>query len=98
MAKMVQKFLCDAVATANDNKLFITVFQVNDGIEFSSGRGETKHGSPRRQWTPDIIKREIAFAYGAQTVDIVQPSERPVGSTLNRSRRQSRKPNSELGS
>jgi hypothetical protein len=68
----------------NDNKLFITVFRVNDGIEFSSGRGETKHGSPRRQWTPDIIKREIAFAYGAQTVEILQPSE-----NLGHSRRRS---------
>ena len=53
MSEARPKFLCDAVAAVNDNKLFITVFQVNDGIEFSSGRGETKHGSPRRQWTPD---------------------------------------------
>jgi hypothetical protein len=85
-----QQFLCDAVAAVNDNKLFITVFRVNDGIEFSSGRGETKHGSPRRQWTPDIIKREIAFAYGAQTVEILQPSEQPVHSKRDNSRRRSR--------
>src|ERR1700736_1603710 len=98
MSEARQKFLCDAVAAVNDNKLFITVFRVNDGIEFSSGRGETKHGSPRRQWTPDIIKREIAFAYGAETVEILQPSEQPVGSALNGSRRQSRKPDSEFGS
>jgi hypothetical protein len=97
MSEVRQKFLCDAVAAVNNNKLFITVFQVNDGIEFSSGRGETKHGSPRRQWTPDIIKREIAFAYRAQTVEILQPSE-PDGSALNGSRRRSRKPNSAFGS
>jgi hypothetical protein len=71
----------------SNNKLFITVFQVNDGIEFSSGRGETKHGSPRRQWTPDIIKSEIAFAYRAQTVEILRPSEHPVGSALAARRR-----------
>jgi hypothetical protein len=82
-----QQFLCDAVAAVNDRKLFITVFRVNDGIEFSSGRGETKHGSPQRQWTPDIIKREIAFAYGAQTVEIVQPSEQPEHSKRDKSRR-----------
>jgi hypothetical protein len=98
MSEVRQKFLCDAVAAVNDNKLFITVFQVNDGIEFSSGRGETKHGSPRRQWTPDIIKREIACAYRAQTVEILQPSEHPVGSALNGPRRRSRKPNSDVGS
>ena len=84
MSGVRRTFLCDAVAAVNNNKLFITVFQVNDGIEFSSGRGETKHGSPRRQWTPDIIKREIAFAYGAQTVETLQPSE-----NLGHSRRRS---------
>jgi len=84
MSEARQKFLCDAVAAVNDNKLFITVFRVNDGIEFSSGRGETKHGSPRRQWTPDIIKREIAVAYGAENVEIVQPPE-----NLRHSRRRS---------
>jgi hypothetical protein len=93
MSEARQKFLCDAVAAVNDNKLFITVFQVNDGIEFSSGRGETKHGSPRRQWTTDLIRREIAFAYGAQKVEIVQPSQ-----NLDHSRRRSQKSNSGFGS
>jgi hypothetical protein len=73
MSEAHQRFLCDAVAAVNDNKLFITVFRVNDGIEFSSGRGETKRGSPRRQWTPDLIKHEIAMVYGAQTVEFVNP-------------------------
>jgi hypothetical protein len=93
MSEARQKFICDAVAAVNDNKLFITVFQVNDGIEFSSGRGETKHGSPRRQWTIDLIRREIEFVYGAQKVEIVAPSE-----NLNHSRRRSQKPNSDFGS
>jgi hypothetical protein len=90
MAEGRQQFLCDAVAAVNDSKLFITVFRVNDGIEFSSGRGETKHGSPRRQWTSDIIKREIAFAYGAQTVEILHSSEQPAHSKRDKSRRRSR--------
>jgi hypothetical protein len=69
------KFLCDAVAVAESNrKLFITVFQVGDGIEFSSGRGETKHGSPRHSWTNDNIKREIAIAFGAKTVELNYPA------------------------
>ncbi len=73
MSEIRQKFLCDAVAAVNDNKLFITVFQVGDGIEFSSGRGETKHGSPRRHWTTENIRREIALVYGAKAVELLHP-------------------------
>ena len=86
MSEPHQKFLCDAVAAVNDNKLFITVFQVNDGIEFSSGRGDTKHGSPRRQWTPEILKREIALVYGAKTVEILPPPEPQPEPARKRSR------------
>jgi hypothetical protein len=86
MSEAQQKYLCDAVAAVNDSKLFITVYRVNDGIDFASGRGETKHGSPRRHWTPDLIKREIAMVYGARTVELVQPPERPVSSSRKRSR------------
>ena len=82
MSEAHQKYLCDAVAAINDSKLFITVYRVNDGIDFASGRGETKHGSPRRHWTPDLIKREIAMVYGAKTVELVQP----VSSSRRRSR------------
>lgn len=72
------KFLCDAIAIADSNKkLFITVFQVGDGIEFSSGRGETKHGSPRNRWTNDNIKQEIAIAFGAKTVELNYPDTEP---------------------
>lgn len=68
------KFLCDAIAVADaDKKLFITVFQVGDGIEFSSGRGETKHGSPRHRWTNDNIRQEIALAFGAKSVELNYP-------------------------
>jgi hypothetical protein len=82
MSEAHQKYLCDAVAAVNDSKLFITIYRVNDGIDFASGRGETKHGSPRRHWTPDLIKREIAIVYGAKTVKLVQP----VSSSRSRSR------------
>lgn len=75
MSETRQKFLCDAVAVAGANeKLFITVYQVGGGIEFSSGRGEVKYGSPRLHWTNDNIKREIALVYGAQTVELVHPT------------------------
>lgn len=75
MSEIRPKFLCDAVAVAEaDTKLFITVYQVGDGIEFTSGRGETKHGSPRRHWTNDNIKREIALIYGAKTVELMHPT------------------------
>ena len=86
MSEAQQKYLCDAVAAVNDSKLFITVYRVNDGIDFASGRGETKPGSPRRHWTPDLIKREIAMVYGAKTVELLQPPEQPVGSSRRRSR------------
>ncbi|MCW3473204.1 hypothetical protein [Limobrevibacterium gyesilva] len=79
MSETRQKFLCDAVAIAEPNtKLFITVYKVGDGIEFSSGRGETKHGSPRRHWTNDNIKQEIALIYGAKTVELVHPAPVPA--------------------
>ncbi len=77
MSEANQRFLCDAVAAVNDNKLFITVYRVNDGIEFASGRGDTKHGSPRKQWTEDLIKREIALVYGAKSVEILPAAEPP---------------------
>jgi hypothetical protein len=77
MSDSRQKFICDAVAAVNGSKLFITVYQVGDGIEFSSGRGETKHGSPRRRWTNDNIKQEIAIAYGAKAVELTYPTPSP---------------------
>ena len=86
MSEAHQRYLCDAVAAVNDNKLFITVYKVNDGIEFASGRGETKHGSPRLQWTPDLIKREIALVYGARSVEIIPPPEPAPESPRKRSR------------
>ena len=71
MSETRQKFLCDAVATVGGQKLYVTVYRMNDGIEFESGRGDLKHGSPRRQWTPEIIKREIAVVYGARSVEFL---------------------------
>ena len=85
MSETRQKFLCDAVATSEaDKKLFITVYQVGDGIEFCSGRGEPKMGTPRRVWTPEIIKREIAAAYRASAVELIhpQPSSGKRGQSL----------------
>lgn len=70
MSEVRQKFVCDAVAAVNDDKLFITVTKVNDGIEFDTGRGDVKYGSPRRRWTPELIKYEIARAFGARSVEI----------------------------
>src|ERR1019366_1154041 len=75
MSEARQKFLCDAIAVVNSDKLFITVFKVNDGIEFESGRGDLKYGSPRREWTPELIKHEIAQAFGARSVEILQVPE-----------------------
>ena len=75
MSETHQKFLCDAVAAVNDDKLFITVSKVNDGIEFETGRGDVKYGSPRRQWTPELIKHEIAQAFGAKSVEIIDLPE-----------------------
>jgi hypothetical protein len=65
-----QIFLCDAVAAVKDDKLFITVSKINDGVEFETGRGDVKYGSPRREWTPELIKYEIARAFGARSVEI----------------------------
>lgn len=65
-----QIFLCDAVAAVKDDKLFITVSKRNDGVEFETGRGDVKYGSPRREWTPELIKYEIARAFGARSVEI----------------------------
>ena len=68
-----EKFLCDAVAVSADRKLFITVSQIGDGIEFCSGRGEPKMAIPRRRWNDDFLRREIALAYGARTVELIHP-------------------------
>ena len=65
-----QIFLCDAVAAVKDDKLYITVSKINDGVEFETGRGDVKYGSPRREWTPELIKYEIARAFGARSVEI----------------------------
>ena len=85
MSETRQRFLCDAVATVGGQKLFVTVYRVNDGIEFESGRGDLKHGSPRRQWTPEIIKHEIAVVYGARSVEFLKEPE-PADSSKRRSR------------
>jgi hypothetical protein len=86
MAEAQRKYLCDAVAAVDDQKLFVTVYRVNDGIDFQSGRGEMKHGSPHRQWTPEIIKHEIALVYGASKVEISRPPEPQADSARRRSR------------
>lgn len=78
MSDTRQKYLCDAIAVVNAERLFITVCQVNDGIEFESGRGEVKYGSPRRVWTPALIRHEIAKAFGAQAVQITNMGEPAV--------------------
>jgi hypothetical protein len=70
MSETPQKFLCDAVVSVNNDTLFITVSRVNDGLEFETGRGEVKYGSPRREWTAELIKHEIARAFGARSVEI----------------------------
>lgn len=79
MSQSRQKYLCDAVAAVKAERLFITVFQVNDGMEFESGRGEVKYGSPRRVWTPVLIKHEIARAFGAQAVLLTNLDDTTVG-------------------
>ena len=81
MSEARQIFLCDAVAGVNNDTLFITVFKVNDGIEFASGRGDVKYGSPRRAWTPGLIKHEIAQAFGARSVEISGFPEQSVSAT-----------------
>ena len=73
MSETREKFLCDAVAMTGGQKLFITVSQIGDGIEFCSGRGDPKMATPRRQWNDDLIRREIALAYGARTVELIHP-------------------------
>ena len=73
MSETREKFLCDAVAMTGGQKLFITVSQIGDGIEFCSGRGDPKMATPRRQWSDDLLKREIAFAYGARSVELIRP-------------------------
>ena len=82
MTEPHQKYLCDAIAAVNDNRLYISVYRVGDGIEFESGRGPIKYGSPRREWTIDLIKREIATVYGARSVEIVQEPEHSVSAAL----------------
>ena len=74
MSETRQKFLCEAVATTRDGgKLFITVYQVGSGIEFTSGTGSMKYGTPRRSWTDNIIRQELTLVYGAKTVEIMHP-------------------------
>ena len=73
MSETREKFLCDAVAVSGGQKLFITVSQIGDGIEFCSGRGDPKMATPRRRWNGDLLRREIALAYGARTVELIRP-------------------------
>jgi len=76
MTTEIQKHLCDAVAvTSQKETLYIGVYKVGDGIDFISGRGETKHGSPRRHWTVNFIKHEIAVAFDAPQVELIGPAE-----------------------
>ena len=94
MPEARQIFLCDAVAAVNNDKLFITVTKVNDGIEFETGRGDVKYGSPRREWTPALIKHEIATAFGARSVEIFPPPEQAAADGRCRSARTGRAPTS----
>ena len=32
-----------------------------------------KYGTPRRSWTDNIIRQELALVYGAKTVEIMHP-------------------------
>ncbi len=74
MSETRQKFLCEAVATTSDGgKLFITIYQVGSGIEFTSGTGSMKYGTPRRSWTDNHIRQELALVYAAKTVEIMHP-------------------------
>ena len=74
MSETRQKFLCEAVATTGDGgKLFITVYQVGSGIEFTSGTGTMKYGTPRLSWNDSNIAQELAFVYSAKTVEIMHP-------------------------
>ena len=85
---MHQKFLCDAVATVNGQKLFVAIYRLDAGIQFESGRGEMKHGSPRRRWTAKLLKHEIAVVYGAQEVELLRPPGQPKISDSNGFKRQ----------
>ena len=50
MSGMRQSFLCDAVAAVQDDKLFITVSKINDGVEFETGPvGSRPHRDQVRQ-------------------------------------------------
>lgn len=71
MSGAQQKYLCDAVASVKNETLFITVFRVNDGMEFESGHGDVKYASPRLGWTRELLKYEIGHAFGARSVEIV---------------------------
>jgi len=73
-----QKYLCDAVASVRNETLFITVFRVNDGMEFESGHGDIKYASPRLGWTRELLKYEIGHAFGARTVEIVGLAEQAL--------------------
>ena len=74
MDSITPQYLCDAVATVDGNaQLYISVFKIADGMDFVSGRGEIKHGSPRRHWSAQLLKYEIGMAYGAKQVQIVLP-------------------------
>lgn len=73
-----QKYLCDAVASLKNETLFITVFRVNDGMEFESGHGDIKYASPRLGWTRELLQYEIAHAFGARTVEIVGLAEQAL--------------------
>ena len=92
MSQARHEFLCDAVAAVRGDKLFITVTKVNDGIEFESGCGDVKYGSPRREWTPELIKHEIARAFGARSVEIFPPPEQSAATGRCRSARTGRAP------
>jgi len=76
-----QKYLCDAVASVKNETLFITVFRVNDGIEFESGHGHIKYASPRLGRTRELLKCEIGHAFGARTVEIVGLAEQALPGT-----------------
>ncbi len=78
-----QKYLCDAVASLKNETLFITVFRVNDGMEFESGHGDIKYASPRLGWTRELLKYEIGHAFGARSVEIVGLPEQALPNVLS---------------
>ena len=85
MDTITPQYLCDAVAIVDANtRFYISVFKVEDGMDFVSGRGEIKHGSPRRHWSAQLLKYEIGMASGAEQVRIVVPMRKstvPAGVT-----------------